>query len=710
MRILITRPREDAESLAAMLAARGIEVLVDPLLTIQPVAAPALDLTGVQAVLFTSANGARCFAAATPRRDIRIFAVGDASAAIARELGFPSVESASGDVSSLATLVADRLKPVDGALLHAAGSSLAGDLKGQLETAGFDVRRVALYDAVPANEISSSTLMNLRLGGIDAVLLFSPRSARTFCDLWRRAAPQSGSLWAVSVLCLSAAVAREVKDLDWRRIEIAARPDSDAMLALVEQEQQRREAEMANPAKDGAAEASAAPEEKGAPIDERTRAAAASDAVAGAAIVAAMPKPASSGRGGSLLIGLIAGAVAGAGMVVAEPYWRPYLPMGTTASPSADLAAINDELAALKQQMATRQVVDSEARHNIEALQTEIADWREQLAQASGNATNVATPVDFGPIEMRLAALEDKLKALPAEAAPAPAEGSAEAPGADTTELSNRLAALEAKLSAIGDTTGRLDFLSSETAAQKAQIETTKAQLDNVASLAARLDQLEAQSKSLGADIEAVSQANADTMLKRQRAAALVLSLGQLRSTLATDAPFAAEVAAVADLSRADPDLDAKLAPSLEVLQPFANDGVPTLSQLQASFPASAIAQAASADAAGQALGVESSWLQKTLDRLSELVTVRPVGEVEGDTPLAHLARAEARLGKGDLAAAVDETKALGGQAATAAKDWLALAEARLAIDGVGAELGRLSAEALAPAADAGGAQTAPAN
>jgi uroporphyrinogen-III synthase len=710
MRILITRPREDADSFAASLAARGIDVAIEPLLTIQPVSMPALDLGNVQAVLFTSANGARCFAAAEARRDIKVFTVGDGSAATARALGFTHIESAAGDVTSLATLVADRLKADDGALLHAAGSSLAGDLKGQLEAAGFTVRRVTLYDAVPASEMPPGTLMNLRLGGIDAVALFSPRSARTFVDLWRKAGGARDGLKDVTALCLSAAVARELKDLDWRRVEIAAQPDIAALLVLVDAEQKRRETEMSHPATEG--NDGRAPD-KAAEIDEKTRAAAASDAVAGAAIVAAMPKPASNGRGGALVLGLIAGTVAGAGMVIAEPYWRPYLPIATApATDTNALSALQADVATLKAALDNREAVDSEARHDIEELQSEITSWKDQLAQATGNTASTPTPMDLGPIEMRLAALEDQLKNLPAPAAASGAAASEatsgavpETPAVDVSALTARIAELEGKFAALGDTTTRLDFLSSETAAQKAQIETAKAKLENVSALGDRLAALETQAKSLGVGLSNLSQENAEVGLKRQRAAALVLTIGQLRSALGNEAPFAAELAATEDLGRADADLAARLTPTLAALKPFANDGAPTLAQLQGTFPAEKIAQGAAADTAGESVGAEASWLQKTFARLSELITVRPVGEVEGDGSLAHLARGEARLGDGDLAGAVAEIKALTGQAGEAAKPWLTQAEARLAVDTAGADLAAISAEALAPAVDAPAAE-----
>src|SRR5665213_3569086 len=104
-----TRPPADAASLAQALAARGIEPVLEPLLAIRqaPDAAALLAglLPGIQALLFTSANGLRAFALASSRRDIAVLAVGDATAQAARDAGFVDIESAEGDVADLADLV-----------------------------------------------------------------------------------------------------------------------------------------------------------------------------------------------------------------------------------------------------------------------------------------------------------------------------------------------------------------------------------------------------------------------------------------------------------------------------------------------------------------------------------------------------------------------------------------------------------------------------
>ena len=122
MRALVTRPREESENLAAALAARGVEALVEPLIEIHCRAPGGMDLARVQAVLCTSANGVRALARATGERGIPLLAVGDATAARARAEGFRRVESAGGDVGDLAHLATARLRPRQGSNAICAGA------------------------------------------------------------------------------------------------------------------------------------------------------------------------------------------------------------------------------------------------------------------------------------------------------------------------------------------------------------------------------------------------------------------------------------------------------------------------------------------------------------------------------------------------------------------------------------------------------------
>lgn len=235
MRVLVTRPRADAAELTGALEARGHQVLVEPLLTIRPRENPDWPAghRRAQALLVTSANGVRTFADRDPRRDVPVFAVGDASAAAARSLGFRQVESAAGDVVDLAALVRARLDPEAGPLLHPAASKLAGDLQGALAAAGFTVLRVVLYDALPATGLSAECCRALNEGLIDVATFFSPRTAASFVSLVAEA-DLAATCRGITALCLSAAVAARISGLSWAEVVVAARPEQAALLAALD--------------------------------------------------------------------------------------------------------------------------------------------------------------------------------------------------------------------------------------------------------------------------------------------------------------------------------------------------------------------------------------------------------------------------------------------------------------------------------------------
>lgn len=231
-RILITRPREDAQPLAELLAGHGIASLIEPLMRAEVVAGGLLDLDGVQALIATSANGVRAFAARDPRRSLPVCAVGDATARAASEVGFGEVASASGDVEALAGMIIAGRDPGAGALLHVAGTISAGDLGGRLADAGFAYRRAVLYAMRPSEALSEEAGEALRHGSLSGVALYSPRTARLFVDLVA-AHDLVAACGGLRAYCLSAAVASRLAHLPFAARIVASRPDQPAMVAAI---------------------------------------------------------------------------------------------------------------------------------------------------------------------------------------------------------------------------------------------------------------------------------------------------------------------------------------------------------------------------------------------------------------------------------------------------------------------------------------------
>jgi uroporphyrinogen-III synthase len=233
LHVLVTRPRPDAVALAAELERRGHSVLQQPLLEIEIDANIPLDLDGAQALLFTSANGVRAFVARSGRRDLPVYAVGDATAGEARAQEFGAVESAGGAVEDLAALVRGKAEPEGGALLHVSGSAVAGDLSGLLTSDGFAVRREQLYTARTVTRIDAAVRAALSAGTLDAVLFFSPRSATAFANLVQ-AAEIGDACENLTAVCLSDAVAAALAPNSWRTVTVAARPNQESLIASLE--------------------------------------------------------------------------------------------------------------------------------------------------------------------------------------------------------------------------------------------------------------------------------------------------------------------------------------------------------------------------------------------------------------------------------------------------------------------------------------------
>ncbi|MCA3561142.1 MAG: uroporphyrinogen-III synthase [Aestuariivirga sp.] len=230
MLVAVTRPGEDAGPLTARLEAMGHEVVMAPLLTIQPRAGVTIPALPWQAVAVTSANGIRALPEGHGLSSFRVLTVGPQSLRAAAAAGLKA-EAHGGDVNGLAAFIRETLEPKAGPILYLSGAETAGDLQAQLAASGFDCRRVVLYDAAPAETLGAVDAA-LRQGLLDAVLLYSPRSAK----VWRGLVERAG-LFAqaarVRHLCLSRNVAAALAD-DWNSA-VSASPDEAAILELLEQ-------------------------------------------------------------------------------------------------------------------------------------------------------------------------------------------------------------------------------------------------------------------------------------------------------------------------------------------------------------------------------------------------------------------------------------------------------------------------------------------
>lgn len=697
MRALVTRPAEDAERIAGPLRHRGIDVLTEPLLVVTPAAAADVDLSDVAAFLMTSANGVRALTTALGddpwAHRLPAFCVGDQTARVAEEAGFTRVFSAGGDVHSLAALVTKSFRTDAGTLLHVAGSKVAGDLKGTLEAAGFTVRRTVLYESRKAAALSADTHRALADRTVDAVLLYSPRTAAAFATLAKKA-ELSEALTSLSAYCLSQAVADQLADLPLARVRVSAEPTQDSLLAIFDEdyadqfqwqtatdddaegEQQMTERPKEDDGKKVAAES---PDASGVKKDAPAKAASATPASAAdgqstkpesgnaatkaaASGAKAVPKTASrteppkdapkaadqkaengGGGGGPVVVGVLLLLVLLLGLWGSMPLWHGLMPASMQSTMGSFLPGAS-------------------SAQDVETLSRDADDLRQALSSAK---------TTLSALERRVAALETR---------PA-ASGPVTVPDA----LTNRIGALEKALAdqpnGLAQAVDALDSKVSALAGSTAQASSVLALSDKVAALDEQVRRVTS---------------------RQDKALAFLLAVGQLRQAAETGRPFDNELRVVKAIAPADFDTVATTATFAD----RAAAGVPTLPTLRQTFAARS-PDIVRASMRGED---EATWWTRTLDRVGSVVTVtRTDGTAVGDGASAIVARAGALLEGGDLAGAVREMGTLTGGAKQAAAGWLTDAGARLAAD---TGLGILTSEALARVAagtNATDTETAPA-
>lgn len=644
MRAVVTRPVEDAERIAAPLRDRGVDVLIEPLLGIVPRAGIEVDTRGIQALLLTSANGVRALAGALGAdplpRHLPALAVGDQTAAVARDVGFVDVRAAEGDVHSLAALVRKTLNPRGGPLLHASGSHIAGDLGRMLEGDGFAVRRVQLYESRAAAAFSHDFRDALKGGTVDAVLLYSPRTAKTFATLAERGELRDACR-GVAAYCLSRAVADALGDLPFAAVRVAPRPEQEALLTLFDEDNHARFRPAAGPAPS---------QTKADPEGERTM----SDRPAGSG-EPSQPQEAKDAKDAK---------------DVKAPENAPAPP--TSASPTSASASPRPPVGPRLALAAGGVVLVLLAAYASlpwwrDSLPPQAQGWADAVLPDAPGATALRGEIDgvqaaVVALRQSVRGLEGRLDRLEQAAAPQAGDGGATA---------EDLAALRRQVDQLSQAVasgGQVEALQGRVA----DLENSRAAASTVLDLAERVNRVEAQAR--------------DASQRQERALAFLTATLTLRDAVAAGRPFDGELRALRAVAPQGVDVAA-------VAEPFAAQaaaGVVPLVVLRQRLTAQGEEIIRAAARPDETAG----WWSRTVDRALSVVSVRRTdGEAVGDGTAAIVSRAEQRLAAGALAAAVEELAALQGAPAEVAGPWLRDARARLAADSA---VAGLTAEALA--------------
>lgn len=672
MKILITRPEPDGSRLARILKKMGHETRLAPMMHIETFSTRKLDITGAQALLVTSANGARALGPALKGRKIKVFAVGAATADALHQEGFTDVAAAGGDVNSLAEKVAAECQPEKGRLIHVAGTEVAGDLSGMLVDKGFQCERVVLYEALPVTSLDAKIVKDIKNGAIQAVLFYSPRTAAIFVGLVT-AAGLTAHMEKITVYCLSEAVAAKLETLSFAGIHIAKTPDQENLLALLTAVSQARKQEDnsdmpreqnmsdKNSGKTEDAGKSAVPSagtDRKKTADAQTTKTETARAEQPVKSEAAAPK---SRTGLVLMLLLVVFCLGLAVWPLLYPKVEPYLPAETAAIISGQFGKTTN--ADTSDATAAIEAVRDNLKSDYTALSERVAKLETEVPAAS-----TTTDAGGGKLDELSGSLKQELSGLSSELAEQQSKLSAALE--ELTQQKETLGKLETADPVVADPspeiqnqivdlkTALLDIKTQITSLEKT-IATDRA---TVQSQAEQLSSIEGTLKTEIASKSAEEAENQRTLM--------LLAIGQLQRETRGSEPFEnglKQVSAVAN---------DKFRGLVEKLEPIAPVGAPTLASLQKDFTviASDISQSAR-------LPSEETWYGEALHRIASAIKFRRVDDLEGSDVDAVVARAEQDLADSDLDQAVAELEKLSGAAADAAAPWLEKAKTRLTVE-----------------------------
>lgn len=207
--LLVLRPEPGASATVKKARERGLDAIAAPLFEIEPVSWEAPGPREFDAILLTSANAARQSGVRLEKyQSLPVYAVGEATAAAARERGLRVSLVGDQGVDQLLDSISPKLK-----LLH---------LCGEVRRSPSNSRSAIL--AVPVYRAREAMWRDPQLQAGVVALIHSPEAGRRFAALIQ-------DRRAVTIAAISPEAAEAVGS-GWEAIEAAKQPSDDALLAL----------------------------------------------------------------------------------------------------------------------------------------------------------------------------------------------------------------------------------------------------------------------------------------------------------------------------------------------------------------------------------------------------------------------------------------------------------------------------------------------
>jgi uroporphyrinogen-III synthase len=218
--IISTRLNPYPKSTIKQLKNLGFDLISEPLFKVTKIKLNQnkFNQTNLQAIIFTSANACSTIINLDLDKNLKIFAIGKASAQQLKLAGYDNIFYASKkNAESLKELILQKLDPNDGKIVYFCGESITLDFKSELEKQGFKVDKILSYKLTAIKNLSKKFQEKLLTSQISQILLYSKNSAEVFFNLFEPLILKhhiaKTRLQSIKIICFSDQILLKVKSL-----------------------------------------------------------------------------------------------------------------------------------------------------------------------------------------------------------------------------------------------------------------------------------------------------------------------------------------------------------------------------------------------------------------------------------------------------------------------------------------------------------------
>ena len=230
MAVLLTRPEAQNHEIIPEIKAMGYQVVAEPMLEIKKLAQEPLKHRQGYGYIFSSVRAVENLdeidsgILAAP-----VLVVGEKTANALKKRGFQNILHVAPSAKQLQIHIDQTIQQLGHDWVYVSGR----DISHNFTIGENEISRYLVYSAEFTQNFTENLLSSLHNGTIDIALFYSVRTAENFINLIKQYAMQEKCA-SIHVICISTRTAEVLKDVQWKKLDIAQEKDHQHMMMLLE--------------------------------------------------------------------------------------------------------------------------------------------------------------------------------------------------------------------------------------------------------------------------------------------------------------------------------------------------------------------------------------------------------------------------------------------------------------------------------------------